>query len=169
MPVSIVAAIGRERQIGIEGRIPWNLPEDRRNFKKITDGHTVIMGRKTYESIIKFLGRPLPNRRNVIVTRDPNFRALEGCVVVSSFQRALEIFSNEDSEVFVIGGAQIYTAALPLAQKMHITHVDYAGSADTFFPDFDLSEWDIVSKETYPKAESAQYSFEYVVYQRRTI
>lgn len=164
MTISITASIGREREMGINGKVPWRLPEDLRRFREMTLGHPIIMGRKTYESI----GHPLVDRKNIIITRDPNFQTPEGAVVVNSFQTAVEIASNEDSEVFVIGGAEIYALALSSAKKMYLTHVDYHGPADTYFPDFDLSEWNIVTKEIHQKSEPHQYNFEFVVYQRKT-
>ena len=163
MTISIISAIGREREIGIEGKLPWHIPEDLKRFKEITKGHTVIMGRKTFESI----GRPLPNRKNIIVTRNPNFLAPSGCIIVRSFEEALNIV-KDDQEAFVIGGAEIYSVALPSVKRMYLTQVDYHGPADTYFPDFDLSEWDIVTEQAHQKSESAQYDFKFVVCQRKT-
>lgn len=158
MSISIIAAIGKEREIGIKGKLPWHLPEDLKHFKEITTGHPIIMGRKTFESI----GNLLPNRKNIIVTRDPNFKAPEECIVVNSFQMALEIATKNDSEVFVIGGAEIYTIALPSADRMYLTCVNYHGPADTYFPRFDLSEWKVVKKE-------AHEGFEFAIYERKIV
>lgn len=162
MTYSIVAALGREREIGIRGKIPWRLPEDLKRFKKLTTGHTLIMGRKTYESI----GRPLPNRKNIIVTRNKGFSAPEECLVVGSLQEALDLTMN-DPETFIIGGAEIYTQALPLVQRMYLTKVDGNFEADTFFPELDLSQWKIVETVNNPKSETNPFDFSFVLYERK--
>jgi dihydrofolate reductase len=135
--VSLVAAIGATtRAIGKENKLVWHLPEDLKYFKTLTTGHAVIMGRKTYESI----GKPLPNRTNIVVTRSATYKA-EGCKVVTSLEDALKyaraLTNSGASEVFVIGGADIYTQALPLADRLYLTLVDDPGEgADVFFPEY---------------------------------
>lgn len=134
--LSIIAALSRNRVIGENGKIPWDLPGDLKHFRETTSGHTVIMGRKTYESI----WRPLSGRTNIIITRNGEYDA-PGCVVVKSLKEALE-HARDDSEPFVIGGSEIYRQAIPLAGKMYLTNVDYTCSGDTYFPGFDEMEWE---------------------------
>jgi len=130
--ISIIVAIGKNRAIGKNNQLLWHLPEDLRHFKKITTGNIVVMGRKTYESI----GRPLPNRTNIIVTNDKKYKA-EGCIIKHSLDEVLnEAKTYKDKEVFVIGGGQIYEQALPHAKKLYLTIVDDEPEADTFFPDY---------------------------------
>lgn len=133
--ISIIVAIAKNGVIGGENQLLWHIREDLQRFRRITTGHPVVMGRKTFES----LGRPLPGRTNVVVTRQPDFRA-EGCAVVHSLEEAITLFPK-DEEIFIIGGAQIYARALPLAERLYITWVgrDYAG--DTHFPQWDRGEW----------------------------
>jgi len=131
--ISIIAAISREtRAIGKDNKLLWDIPADLKRFREITSGHPIIMGRTTFESI----GRPLPNRTNIVVTRNKNFTA-EGCVISHSLFEAIGVAQSYDSEeVFIIGGAQIYEQALSLAEKLYLTTVDASLSADTFFPNY---------------------------------
>lgn len=139
--ISIIVAIGKNRAIGRNNQLLWDIPEDMDHFKKTTLGHTVIMGEKTYQSI----GRPLPNRKNIVVTLDKNFQA-EGVEISYSLDEVLKKFKETDEEVFVIGGGQIYNLSLPYADKLYLTIVDDAPEdADTFFPDY--SEFKNVVKE----------------------
>lgn len=146
--VSLVAAIGATtRAIGKENKLVWHLPEDLKYFKTLTTGHAVIMGRKTYESI----GKPLPNRTNIVVTRTATYKA-EGCKVVTSLEDALKyaraLTNSGASEVFVIGGADIYTQALPLADRLYLTLVDDPGEgADVFFPEYEKLFKKVVATE----------------------
>lgn len=126
----IVAMSEGARVIGLNGGMPWSLRVDLQRFKRLTTGHPVIMGRKTYQSI----GRPLPDRTNIVLTRDPSFEA-PGCVVVGSLSGALAHKSCCDGEVFVIGGSALFLEALPLASRLYVTAVDYHGAGDTFFPE----------------------------------
>ena len=132
--VSLIVATAPDGAIGKDNRIPWHLPADLARFKRLTMGRPIVMGRKTYETI----GRPLPGRRNIVMTRQPDYRA-EGCEVVGSLDEALA--RAGDGEVFVIGGADVYRAALPRASRIHLTRVDGLFEADTFFPDIDEREW----------------------------
>ncbi len=146
--VSLVAAIGATtRALGKENKLLWHLPEDLKYFKTLTTGHAVIMGRKTYESI----GKPLPNRTNIVVTRTATYKA-EGCKGVTSLEDALEyaraLTNSGASEVFVIGGADIYTQALPLADRLYLTLVDDPGEgADVFFPEYEKLFKKVVATE----------------------
>ena len=135
-PLALIVAMTKARVIGKAGTIPWRYPEDSKRFRRLTLGHAVIMGRATYDSI----GKPLEKRRNIVVSRN---RALElpGCEVVASLPRALELAYEEDSEPFVIGGTALYAAALPLATRLLITEIEQEYEGDTYFPEFDRSQW----------------------------
>ncbi len=152
--VSIICAIDDEQAIGRENRLPWHIPSDLKRFKAITAGHPVIMGRKTFESI----GRPLPKRLNIIITRDQQYTA-EGCTVVHSLDEALEKAADRDSqEVFVIGGAEIFRQAVDYADKLYLTLVAGTHQGDTFFPDYSA-----FSRELFREShEENGYSFTFV-------
>jgi dihydrofolate reductase len=140
--VVLVAAVADNGVIGAQGGLPWHLPQDFAHFKRTTVGHVVVMGRKTYES----MGRPLPRRTNVVVTRRPDWSA-EGVVAVGSFEAALEEAARHDGDVMVIGGGEIYTQALPVADEQVITEVHLAPLGDAYYPDFDRSQWREVDRE----------------------
>jgi dihydrofolate reductase len=151
MMISIIVAIGNNNEIGNSGKLLWKLPADLKNFKSITIGHHVIMGRKTFESI----GKPLPGRTTVIVSRQKDLK-VEGCLTSASLENALKIAkTNGDDEAIVIGGGEIYKLALPLADKIYLSKVDYNGEADTFFPTLDLEQW--VSKEITSTPKTDKY------------
>lgn len=158
--VSIIAAIAANGVIGSGNALPWRLPEDLKRFKALTLGHPVIMGRKTFESI----GRPLPGRRNIVVSRNPAFAA-DGCEAAGSLAAALASCTGTTDEAFVIGGAQIYADALPLADRLYLTEIrmDYPG--DARFPAFDRSLWHEAGRERH-QSESG-IGFEFAVYDRR--
>lgn len=161
MLVSFIVAMGRNKSIGANNQLPWRLPADLAYFKRVTMGHPIVMGRKTYESI----GRPLPGRTNVIVTRDPAFRA-EGCVVVHTPEEAIAR-CGEAEELFVIGGAEIFRLFMPHADKLYITHIDEDFEADTFFREFVESEWTLESEEPGVKDERNPYDYAFRVYSRK--
>ena len=150
----------RSRLIGEGDRLPWRLPADLRRFKKITMGKPVVMGRRTHDSI----GRPLPGRRNLVLSRNPRYRA-EGCEVVADLASALEI-CNEADEVMIIGGAQIYAQALPLTGRMHLTLIDAVFSGDTWFPDYDEREWREAFREDHAAGEESPFAFSFVDLER---
>lgn len=130
--ISIIAAIGRQNELGGKNNLLWRIPEDLKRFKALTSGHPIIMGRKTYESI----GRPLPNRENIVITRNKDFRP-EGVVVVCSVEEALtKAREKEKEEIFVIGGAEIYKQSLPFLTRLYLTVIDDSKPADVFFPDY---------------------------------
>lgn len=156
MKVSIVVAIAENGVIGIDNGLPWRLSSDLKNFKKLTSGHTILMGRKTYESI----GKPLPKRRNLVISRDPAYIA-EGCEVFQSIEVALEA-AKADSEVFVIGGAQIYRQVLPKADKIYLTRVKAEVKGDAFFEIENLDQWQVVSTQAFAAGEKDEYDFEVV-------
>jgi len=154
--IAIVAAMTRDRVIGLGDRPPWDLPEDLHLFKRLTIGGTVVMGRKTYESI----GHPLPGRQNIILSR--SLTGLPGVMVSNNFTAGLEAASRFGRAVFIIGGAELYRKALPLASVLHISWVKKSFHGDVYFPEFDLAEWTEVEEQDYP-------GFRYVNYLRRAI
>jgi dihydrofolate reductase len=135
-PLAMIAAMAKNRVIGREGGIPWRHPEDQRRFKRITMGHALIMGRATYDSI----GRPLPGRRTIVVSRNPALR-IEGCEVAPDLDTAIALARGTDAEPFIAGGAQIYAEALPHATTLHLTLLDDSHPGDTYFPVLDDTEW----------------------------
>lgn len=157
--ISIIAAMGKNRAIGNAGKIPWHLPADLAHFKNITMGHPVIMGRKTYESI----GRPLPDRQNIIVTNQAGYRA-GGCETASSLERAIEIAHGD--EVFVIGGAEIYRQSLPLANRIYLTVVDREFPADAYFPELDGKIWRETENIPVARDEKNPYSCSFLKFER---
>lgn len=160
--ISLIAAISRNGVIGKNNTLPWRLPADLQHFKKVTTGHCIITGRKNYEDI----GKPLPNRTNIIVTRQSGFSA-PGCIVVHSLEEALDQCSGEQ-EVFVIGGAVLYTHALPLADKLYITHVDADIDGDTYFPSIDWTEWQQTAKERKCADDNNPHDYVFAEYQRKS-
>lgn len=157
--VSLIAAVAANGVIGNDNALPWRLPEDLKRFKALTLGHPVIMGRKTHESI----GRPLPGRRNLIVSRNPAYRA-EGCETVGSLARAIAIGGEAADEVFVIGGAQVYAEALPLAHRLLLTEIRRAFAGDARFPDIDPSRWKEIARERHSAPDGL--AFDFVTYER---
>lgn len=165
MTISLIAARSRNGVIGKNNDLPWKLPDDSKYFMTTTRGHHVIMGRKNYDSLPDAY-KPLPNRTNILVTRQPAFHA-PGCLVVHSLDRALDIARlNGEGEVFVIGGAEIYTLALPVAHRLYLTEIDAEVQGDTYFPDFDKSQWREVSRRSHKADEKHAYAFDFVVYER---
>ncbi|TML68545.1 MAG: dihydrofolate reductase [Actinobacteria bacterium] len=163
MTIALVAAIARGGVIGRDNTIPWRLPEDVAYFKALTTGHPVVMGRRTWCSLPDRF-RPLPDRRNVVVTRNPAWHG-EGAERAASLGEALQLLGGE-ARVFVIGGAELYAAALPVADQLLLTEIDADVEGDTFFPPFDRAAFDEVSRERHVSADGTPFSF--VVYARRT-
>ena len=161
MTVSLVVAASTNNVIGRDGGLPWHLPDDLRHFKRITTGKPLIMGRRTFESI----GKPLPERQNIVMTRDPDYAA-EGCDVVSSVDEALEL-AGDAEEVMVIGGGQVYRDFLPRADRIYMTRVQAEVQGDTLFPDFDKNAWRLVSSEHHAADDRHGYAFEMMVFERR--
>lgn len=143
--ITLVAALGENRVIGVDGGMPWHLPEDFAHFKRITTGHTLIMGRRTWESI----GRPLPGRRTVVVTRDRAFLTeFPEVLVAHSLLEALDTAEGLQGDVMVVGGGEVYAQALPLATHMVLTEVAMSPHGDAWFPEFDESEWRVTKQES---------------------
>ena len=140
--------------------MPWRLPDDLRRFKRLTTGHAVIMGRKTFESI----GSPLPGRNNIVITRS-SYWAPPGCVIAHSLEDALSR-AGDSGEAFVIGGAQIYALAMPLARRLYLTEIERAFEGDAFFPEFDRSQWRELSRERRASGEPGSFDYAFVEYER---
>ena len=166
MIISMIAAVATNRVIGKDNDLVWRLPDDMKYFMETTQNHFVIMGRKNYESIPhKF--RPLPNRVNIIVTKQENYQAPD-CIVTYTIEEALD-YSREhkQEEVFVIGGGQIYTQSLPLANKLYLTEVKEYFEGDTYFPDFNHRQWDEISRKHHTKDDKHKHEFDFVIYNRK--
>ena len=153
--LAIVAAVARNGVIGAGNALPWHLPEDLKHFKALTTGHAVIMGRKTWESLPPRF-RPLPGRRNIVVTRDKTYRA-EGAVVVHSIEEATAKVSG--SEAFVIGGAELYALALPIADRLELTEIDADIEGDAFFPPLDRAQWREAARKAGAGEGDLRYAF----------
>ncbi len=165
MKISIIVAVGAHNELGKDNELMWHLPSDMLHFRETTRGHVVIMGRKTFESI----GKPLPGRQNIIITRDTTYR-IEGADIAHSLTEALEKadMENYPEEVFIIGGAQIYTEALAIADTLYITHINKEfPQADTFFPDWSKAEFTEVSREHHDQDERHAYPYDFVQYEKR--
>jgi dihydrofolate reductase len=163
MTISIIVGIGKNREIGFKNQLLWRLSEDLKNFKKITMGHCIIMGRKTYESI----GRPLPGRTNIVITRQKDFLR-EGIEVVHSLDEAIELSKKKnDDEAMVIGGEAIYKLALPLATKIYLSKISFEGEADAFFPPYNPENWDVFKSSSF-EADGANPSWEFLEMTRST-
>ncbi|HEY0828118.1 MAG TPA: dihydrofolate reductase [Bacilli bacterium] len=158
--ISIIVAMDRNNVLGKDNKLPWRLPADLAYFRKLTMGHPILMGRKTYESI----GKALPGRENVILTRDRQYDA-EGCTIIHSLEEAL--LKYKEDELFVIGGADIIVQSLSIADKLYITYIDHEFEGDVFFPDIDTSLWVETSREQGIQDEKNPYVYYFLVYERR--
>lgn len=158
---TLIAAIDRNNALGKNNELIWHLPADLSRFKNTTSGHHILMGRNTYESI----GKPLPNRTSVVISRNPEYRA-EGCTVVNSLEAALEV-AKKDPSPFVIGGAQIYREAMLIADRLDITEVHHEFDADVFFPKIDPAIWKETERKRYNADEKNPYPYSFVRYRRR--
>ncbi len=167
MILSIISAIGKNNELGLNNQLLWDLPRDMQHFRTTTSGHPVIMGRKTFESI----GRPLPNRRNVVITRDVSY-VKEDVEVVHSLPEAIDLFKYDvnplpnGEEVFVIGGAEIYKQAMDHADRLYITHIDSEFEADAFFPTISPNFWNEISRTHHESDEGNNVAMDFVLYER---
>ena len=159
--ISLIAAVARNRALGKDGQLLWHLPEDMRYFRETTRGKPVIMGRKTWESLPDAF-RPLPGRRNIVISRNSAYEA-PGATLAGSLDEAVRL-TQDDAEVFVIGGAEIYRQALPLAQRLYLTEVTQDFAADAFFPEFSDREWKEISRSEQKSGSGLEFTF--AVYQR---
>jgi dihydrofolate reductase len=159
--LSLIVAAGENNEIGKDGVMPWHLPADLRHFKAVTLGKPVIMGRRTWDSI----GKPLPQRRNIVVTRDKMWSA-EGCEVAHSLPEALVMTAGEP-EIMLIGGGQLHREALPRAQRIYLTRVHGTFDADTFFPPLDMNQWQETVRETHPADAANPCACSFLVLERK--
>ncbi len=164
-PLTIVVAMSKQdRALGRDNSLLWHIPDDLKRFKALTSGHPIIMGRKTFESILDILGKPLPNRTNIVVTRDTSYNH-DGVLVAHSVEEAVSLAQNEKPvEIHIGGGAQLYQLMLPRVQKLYVTWIDDAPEADTFFPEFE-DDFEII--ERHPPREHKDISYQWIDYERK--
>ena len=169
MRIAIIVAASENNVIGNHGSIPWYLPDDLKFFRKKTEGHPVIMGRKNYESIVAALGGPLPNRRNIIVTRESEYGA-PGCEVASSIEEAIMYGhqGNEAEEIFIIGGGEIYKQSMDLCNYIYLTRIHAWIAGDVVFPEIDADTWEETERTEHPADEKHKFAFTFLTYKRRT-
>ena len=158
--VSIIAAMDENRLIGANNDLPWHLPADLKRVKELTTGHSIILGRKNYESI----GRPLPNRKNIVVSRNPSFDA-PGCTVATSLDEALGV--AEGDEIFIFGGATLYQQTLDRADRMYLTMIHATFAGDTFFPEFNSSDWVEKKRENHEPDDRNAYAYTFLVLEKK--
>jgi dihydrofolate reductase len=161
--ISILVAMAQNRTIGINNTLPWHCPEDLKRFKTFTLGHHIIMGRKTYDSI----GKPLPGRTTVVVTRNSELK-IEGCIIAHSLQEAIAACSG-DAEIFIVGGAELYAQALPVTDTLYITEIQQNVAGDAHFPEFDKKEWPEVHREKRSQETPQPLQYHFVTYQKKTV
>lgn len=166
--ISIIVAVAENNAIGKNNQLLWHLPADMKIFREKTTGHCVITGRKNYESIPERF-RPLPNRTNIVITRQHNYSA-PGAIVVSTLNDAIEkAKATGDEEIFIIGGGEIYAQSLAIADKIYLTKVHHSFDADTFFPQLNMDEWEIISSSQFPADEKNIYAFSFIELRRKSI
>ena len=163
--ISLIVAVSQNGVIGKDNQLAWHLPDDMKYFSNMTKGHSIIMGRKNWESIpTKF--RPLPERKNIVITRIKNFKSKEA-FVVNSIEQAIDISrTDEDEEVFIIGGGEIYKLGLEYVDKIYITEIYAEIEGNTFFPKWKKDDWIEISRISHPKDEKHKYSFDYIIYKK---
>jgi len=163
MIVSMIVAVSENGVIGREGQIPWDLPADLKNFKRLTMGHHLIVGRKTWESI----GRPLPGRTMIVLSRKAGFKA-EGCLTAASLPEAIEIAEMAgDAEAFIAGGSRVYEQAIPLADRIYLSRVHANVRGDTLFPEFNEKDWKVSVEVQYPKVSGQRLAFTFMILDRK--
>ena len=166
MKVSMISAKGLNNVIGTKNDLPWHLPDDFLYFKETTKNHHVIMGRKNYESIPHRF-RPLPQRTNIVVSRNANYEIPKGVYLVDGVEKALSIArSNQEDEAFIIGGGEIYRVGLEIATKLYLTEINAVFDGEVYFPEFDLSIWKETSRTSHPADDRHKYKFDFVVYEK---
>jgi len=158
--LSLIVAMDNNRLIGANNALPWHLPADLAFFRRVTMGKPVLMGRKTHQSI----GRPLPGRRNIVISRNPDFHA-EGCELAPGLDEALRLAADAD-EVMLIGGASLYQQAMPRVEQMYITRIHHQFSGDAWFPEFDEGQWRIEFREDFEAGHKQEYDFSFIKYVR---
>jgi dihydrofolate reductase len=166
MIISLIAGVSKNGVIGVNHELPWRLPDDLKYFKEVTSGHAVIMGRKNYESIPEKF-RPLPNRLNIILTRQSDFQAAD-CKIAHQVKEALTLAAGAGKEeIFIIGGAEIYREFLPMASRLYLTEINATITGDTFFPDYTKADWQLINRIHHPSDEKHQFSFDFSLYHKR--
>jgi dihydrofolate reductase len=160
MRISYIFAMDRNRVIGKDNQLPWRIPADLKFFKETTMGHTIVMGRKTYESI----GKPLPGRTNVIMTQNPDYK-VEGCEIVHTIEELLERYGEE--EIIVTGGSELFRLFMPYVSKMYITSIEHEFEGDTWFPEINEDEWQMTWREQGIKDEKNPYTYYFQIYEKR--
>ncbi len=166
--ISLIAAIGKNNELGKGNTLLWSMPADMKHFREITALHAVVMGRKTFESI----GKPLPNRRNIVITRNADYKKdlpaqAGGVEIVHSLAGALDLFPDSQEEIFIIGGAELYKQTLPIADKLYITHIKAEDkNADTFFPEIIPIVWNETSHEEHPKDDKNPFAYTFSIYEK---
>ena len=163
--ITIIAAASENNALGKNNDLVWRLPDDSKRFKKLTTGHTIIMGRKTFESF----PNPLPNRTHIVITKQKDYvfkEGIENCIATSSLKNALAITTTEN-EVFIVGGGQIYEQSMGIADKIELTRVHGFFEADAFFPNIDLEKWKIIKEEFHPKDEKHNFEFTYQTFLKK--
>jgi dihydrofolate reductase len=160
--ISLIAAIGKNNELGKNNTLVWDMPTDLKYFREKTSGHPVIMGRKTFESI----DRPMPNRRNIVITRDANYKK-DGIEAVHSLEEALNLVAHKDEEIFIIGGEEIFKKAMPVADRLYITHIEAEDkNANVFFPEIIPIVWNEISHQEHSKDEKNPYNYTFSVYEK---
>ncbi|MCX7086000.1 MAG: dihydrofolate reductase [Methylococcales bacterium] len=157
MKISLIVAMATNRAIGLDNKMPWHLSADLKKFKAITMGSPIVMGRKTYESI----GRPLPGRSNIIISRNLDYQQTD-CLVFNDIKTAIAASSKESEEIFIIGGAELYKATLPLADNLYLTLINQEFTGDTFFPEIDFKAWSEASREDISDDPSVNFSYSFL-------
>lgn len=161
--ISMIAAVAENRVIGNKNTIPWHLPADFKYFKETTLGKTIVMGLNTFNSIA---GKPLPGRKHIILTLDKNYVAPENCVVANSIEEVLEM-SKDINELMICGGASVYKQFLPMAEKLYLTYVKATPEGDTFFPEFDINDYNEIKREDHKADEKNIYDYSFVILERK--
>jgi dihydrofolate reductase len=159
--LAIIVAMARNRTIGINNTLPWRIPEDLKRFKSLTMGHHLIMGRKTFDSI----GKPLPGRITVVVTRNEALK-IEGCIMAHSLEEAIKACAGDD-EIFIVGGAELYALAMPWVETIYLTEINLDVAGDTYFPEFDKTQWQELAREQCSQESPQALEYHFVTYDRK--
>ena len=161
--ITLIAAASENNVLGKDNQLIWHISDDLKRFKQFTQGHAIIMGRKTFESFPK----PLPNRTHIVITRQPNYPASEGIVVVNSIEKAIAAIKN-DKQPYIIGGGEIYSLFMPWAHKIELTRIHKHFEGDAFFPEIDPEQWKLVASQKHPATTEQNLSFSYLTYTKNT-
>lgn len=159
--LSIIAALDKNNAIGYRNNLLCYLPADLKHFKQLTSGHSIVMGRKTFESLPK---GALPNRKNIVLSKNKNFHC-ENCIIIRSVDELFNI-DHDDDEIFIIGGAQIYSLFIDKANMLYLTHIHHEFKADTFFPEFNVENWKIIEKKDFEADDKNKFNFSFITYQK---